>query len=469
MKKILLMLLLVFALCSSNQVLFAVEYQNEAETLKTLGLFSGTDKGFELERAPKRVEAAAMLVKFLGKEALANEKKYTHPFTDVPTWANNYVGYLYHEGMTNGMGNNKFGSSNLISARDFTVFMLKSLGYTDQDFNYKDTLQFALSKGLLSETDLAGLNNGLFTRDKMVHVSYNSLSVKVKGETVTLKDKLIDQKVIKVDVPVKETQPEVYTVDIPYSNAEKITYKDDFLTVSSHLREASIFYLNEVGVKYRGSTGIGREFYFELNSKQKSWDGYNLVVKITLIKDSKSIYSKEVLTKTYEPNKNGSIGRGIVISPEEFDIVRLEITPINNFELNMNIGLTTLSIEDTAIIQEKIASSYAFSYRAILHKTVADNNFPFEEALIKYAQKECSWTSINDNYGGSIGLINNNQITNNYNVMVTEETSFGISFPPQSVDNEVKLKLGKKTLETSYYIICLYDSNHNMTEILVIK
>lgn len=469
MKKILLMLLLVFALCGSNLVLFAVEYQTEAETLKTLGLFSGTDKGFELERAPKRVEAAAMLVKFLGKEALANEKKYSHPFTDVPPWANNYVGYLYHEGMTNGMGNNKFGSGNLISARDFTVFMLKSLGYTDQDFNYKDTLQFALSKGLLSETDLAGLNNGLFTRDKMVHVSYNSLSVKVKGETVTLKDKLIDQKVIKVDVPVKETQPEAYTVEIPYSDAEKITYKDDFLTVSSHLREASISYINEVGSQYKGSTGIGREFYFELNSKQKSWEGYNLVVNITLIKDGKSIYTREVVTKTYEPNKNGSIGRGLVISPEEFDKVRVEITPISKFNLNMNIGLTKLTIEDTAIIQEKIASSYAFSYKTVLHKNVASNNYPFEEAIVKYAQIEYSWNSISDNYGGSYSLINNNQITNKYNVMVSEESSSSLSFPPLSVDNEVKFRLGKKALETSYYIICLYDSNHNMTEILVIQ
>lgn len=468
MKKILLMLLLVFALCSSNQVLFAVEYQNEAETLKTLGLFSGTDKGFELERAPKRVEAAAMLVKFLGKEALANEKKYTHPFTDVPTWANNYVGYLYHEGMTNGMGNNKFGSSNLISARDFTVFMLKSLGYTDQDFNYKDTLQFALSKGLLSETDLAGLNNGLFTRDKMVHVSYNSLSVKVKGETVTLKDKLIDQKVIKVDVPVKETQPEVYTVDIPYSNAEKITYKDDFLLVSSYIRDAYVAPMNEVGKVLEGKTDDGRDFYFELNSKFTSWDGYNLIAKVSLIKNGGVIYTKELITRTYVPLKNGTIKQGFVISPVAFDSMRVEITPIKNRVLETNIPITYLTTSDSEIVKSKIASSYAFTFKLLFRKIFDGNQYGFEEALVKYLQVERSWESISDLYGAASNLITNYQTTYPYEVTITGGSATSIGYPPNS-GSTVKVDLGMKDISMNDYIICLYDSNHNMTEILVIK
>ena len=43
-----------------------VDFKTEAEALKSLGLFSGTNNGFELDRAPSRVEAAAMLVKLLG-------------------------------------------------------------------------------------------------------------------------------------------------------------------------------------------------------------------------------------------------------------------------------------------------------------------------------------------------------------------------------------------------------------------
>ena len=45
--------------------------QAQAEMLNKLGLFLGTDKGFELDRSMTRAEAAAMLCRFLGGEAEA--------------------------------------------------------------------------------------------------------------------------------------------------------------------------------------------------------------------------------------------------------------------------------------------------------------------------------------------------------------------------------------------------------------
>ena len=53
------------ALSTAGFATEAVRYDGHAEVLKGLDLFSGSNKGFELERAPKRVEVAAMLVKFL--------------------------------------------------------------------------------------------------------------------------------------------------------------------------------------------------------------------------------------------------------------------------------------------------------------------------------------------------------------------------------------------------------------------
>ena len=50
------------------------DYAQQVKTLNLLGLFSGTDKGFELDRNATRIESAAMLVKLLGKEEEA--KKY---------------------------------------------------------------------------------------------------------------------------------------------------------------------------------------------------------------------------------------------------------------------------------------------------------------------------------------------------------------------------------------------------------
>ena len=45
--------------------------QAQAEMLQKLGLFMGTDNGFELDRAMTRAEAAAMLCRFLGGTAEA--------------------------------------------------------------------------------------------------------------------------------------------------------------------------------------------------------------------------------------------------------------------------------------------------------------------------------------------------------------------------------------------------------------
>ncbi len=46
-----------------------LSYALEADMLKSLGLFKGTDIGFELDRTSNRVEAAIMLVRLLGGES----------------------------------------------------------------------------------------------------------------------------------------------------------------------------------------------------------------------------------------------------------------------------------------------------------------------------------------------------------------------------------------------------------------
>ena len=46
----------------------------KAEALKTLGLFQGTNKGFELEKTLTREQAITLIVRLLGAEAEAKEK-----------------------------------------------------------------------------------------------------------------------------------------------------------------------------------------------------------------------------------------------------------------------------------------------------------------------------------------------------------------------------------------------------------
>ncbi len=132
MKKGFLMLVIIMGVLFSNHAVFAesmTDYNKEADILNTLGLFNGTNNGYELDRVPKRVESAAMLVRLLGAEEEAKEMNFKHPFTDVPVWADTIVGYMYEKGYTKGIGDNKFGSEQVTSSRDFSTFMLRALGY----------------------------------------------------------------------------------------------------------------------------------------------------------------------------------------------------------------------------------------------------------------------------------------------------------------------------------------------------
>ena len=119
------------------------EAQDSAQLLYNLGLFqgSGTNEDgsprFALERAPTRAEAVTILVRLLGAEEAAQAQTWTTPFTDVPDWAQSYVGYAYAKGYTTGVEPTRFGSSTPVSTAQFLTLLLRALGYEDgKDFTW---------------------------------------------------------------------------------------------------------------------------------------------------------------------------------------------------------------------------------------------------------------------------------------------------------------------------------------------
>jgi hypothetical protein len=175
-----------------------IDQNQQAEELKELGLFKGSDKGFELERPPKRIEAAVMLVRLLGKESEVLENEYSHPFTDVPAWADKYIGYMYENGLTKGISESEFGSDNLTDLKSYSTFVLRTLGYDDSagDFSWNGAADKAQEAGILSEEKLEEMKNNSFLRGNMVEVSYNALKTNIKGSSELLIDDLIDMGVV---------------------------------------------------------------------------------------------------------------------------------------------------------------------------------------------------------------------------------------------------------------------------------
>jgi hypothetical protein len=112
-----------------------------------------------------------MLVRLLGAESEAEEQfaggTISHPFDDVPSWADPHVAWLYSNGLTNGVSDTRYGAADDCSAQMYCAFVLRALGYSDAqdgDFTYSGAEGFAQSLGIYS----AALSGESFLRDDAV-------------------------------------------------------------------------------------------------------------------------------------------------------------------------------------------------------------------------------------------------------------------------------------------------------------
>ncbi len=196
-----LMLTLSFFLVmlSPSPVAAAVSADTKAAALKHLGLLSGvsaTEDNFALDRAPTRVEALVMLIRAMGKEAEALKVGGKHPFNDVPTWADKYIGYAYEKGLTKGSTATTIGTG-AANSDMYLTFMLRALGYSDAagDFVWNAPDMLAKTVGILpDEVDTVN-----FLRADVVHVLWASLEADLKGGNKRLAKKLMAEGVFTAD------------------------------------------------------------------------------------------------------------------------------------------------------------------------------------------------------------------------------------------------------------------------------
>lgn len=175
--------------------------ESAALQLKRLGLFHGVgtnpdgSTNFALNRAPSRVEAMIMLVRLLGKYEEAVQGTWSHPFTDVPAWADAVVGYSYENKLTSGISATKFGSTNIASVQMYLTFVLRALGYSSEaggDFTWDKPEELAGQAGILSPN--VQLKN--FMRADVAIVSEAALNARLKGSHENLLGKLIKEGVV---------------------------------------------------------------------------------------------------------------------------------------------------------------------------------------------------------------------------------------------------------------------------------
>ncbi len=153
-----------------------------ARGLFVLGLGRGYDTtgtNFGLGDNLTRVQTVVQVIRFLGVEKEVTSGSFTHPFDDIPAWANNYVGYAYANGITSGRSATKFDPDGVVDEMQFLTFMLRAVGYSDKDgdFVWNDPFALAYNSGLTKSAS----QSRSFNRGDAFRISWRTLFANAKG------------------------------------------------------------------------------------------------------------------------------------------------------------------------------------------------------------------------------------------------------------------------------------------------
>ena len=165
-------------------VALAADFSRQTYYLNRLGIMQGDSDGFRLNCTPTRIEASVMVVRLLSCEEQALNDHDSHPFIDVPSWADDYVGFLYQKGIVKGLDSCFFEPYQDCSADMYLTFLLRALGYSDTngDFNADSARSFALSIGLSNDSLMNELKDKTFLRGHMAALSFEALSCRFAGK-----------------------------------------------------------------------------------------------------------------------------------------------------------------------------------------------------------------------------------------------------------------------------------------------
>lgn len=166
----------------------------EADILNSLGLFQGTDKGYNLASEFTRAQGATMLVRLLGKESEA-QKTNKNIFTDTQNhWAKIYISYCAENNITKGTSETTFNPDAKMAGAEYITLIMRSLGY--ENVNPDNAYIAAAENSLASSGELRQIEKkSTFTRGDMVFVSYCALKTK-NADGIRLIDILLDNGVI---------------------------------------------------------------------------------------------------------------------------------------------------------------------------------------------------------------------------------------------------------------------------------
>ena len=165
------------------------------EVLSAVGVIVGDNGNFRPDDSVSRNEMAVIMAKLILGTYEADSYVGSHPFTDVPSWADRYVAACYNSGIIAGRSETTYDGNSTVTAVEAAAMMLRALGYEDLSKGAAQWDQPVAAKA--NEINLfAGLNgagNAPMNRNSVAKLSLNTIQATMvttvrNGQDITLPD-----------------------------------------------------------------------------------------------------------------------------------------------------------------------------------------------------------------------------------------------------------------------------------------
>ena len=153
------------------------EYSEAITMLSDLGIIQGKDDGkYHSEDTITRAEACALIARMLTGDPQVSQYAGASNFTDVVkgSWKESVVGYCVVNGITVGVGNNKFEPDRAITDAEFVTMVVRAMGYETTGTSYPyGHISAAQANGLLDDVTVVPSSAAL--RGEDAQIIYNAL------------------------------------------------------------------------------------------------------------------------------------------------------------------------------------------------------------------------------------------------------------------------------------------------------
>ena len=153
------------------------EYSEAITFLSDLGVIQGKDDGkYHPEDTITRAEACALIARMLTGDPNVTQYAGAANFTDVVkgSWKESVIGYCVVNGITVGVGNNKFEPDRAITDAEFVTMVVRAMGYETTGTTYPyGHISAAQANGLLEGVSVVPTSAAL--RGEDAQIMYNAI------------------------------------------------------------------------------------------------------------------------------------------------------------------------------------------------------------------------------------------------------------------------------------------------------